>query len=417
MPKITKFKGIRNTTTPDRFKVGELVSCQNLDIDNSERIQTRLGQTLLQDMPGSHSVWSFGTLCLFVCNATLYRLLPDLTTQVIKVLKSNAPMCFEFDSVGTAYYSNGIDLGRVVNGVYSCWGVPVPSAQPTATATGGSMPAGTYLYALTNVRADGLEGGTGVAGSITLTSTGGIQFANIAVDPNPEVSGKMLYLSTPDGEVMYRAVLMLNDTTSYLYQGDTTDLTVPLATQFVTPPPAGHILDIFNGSMYVCKGGLAWRSDPYAYETFRPTSFLQFPGLLTMFMGLNQSVWVSTDQDRVFHFKDDVWMYGHEAVKAQSMEVDASAAVLGTAVKTTMAALAKEDVTEEGGAQDRQVVMWASSRGIYVGDEGGTATNLTETMVSIGGAPLGAAMIRSLRGYTQYLCTLQAAEAATNVAA
>ena len=416
MPRITKWKGLRNTTTPDRFKVGELVTAQNLDIDNTERIQTRLGQTLIQNMPGSHSIWSYGNLCLFVCASVLYRLLPDLTTQVIKTLTSDRAMCYEFDSAKTAYFSNGTDTGRVVNGVYSCWGVPVPSSQPVATASGGSMPPGQYLYALTNVRSDGLEGGTGIAGTITLATQGGIQFTSIPVDPNTEVSGKILYISTPNGEVMYRAALMSNATTSYLYQGDTTDLTVPLATQFVTPPPAGHILDVFNGSMYVCKGNLAWRSDPYAFEAFRPASFLQFPGYLTMFMGLNTSVWVSTDQDRVFHIKDDVWMYGHEAIKAQSMEVDAAAAIPGTAVKTTTAILAKQDQTEEGGEQDKQVVMWFSDRGIYVGDENGTATNLTETMMSMPGGQMGGAFVRQLRGYIQYLCTIQGTGTALNAA-
>lgn len=416
MPKITKFKGLKNTETADRLKPGELVTAQNIDITNTERIQTRQGQTVVQALTNAHSIWSHGRLCLFVQGGALKRLLPDETVATIKALVSNNLMAYEAGADGVAYYTNGVDLGRVVNGVYSCWGVPAPLQQPTAAVSAGSLPPGKYLYALTFVRSDGLEGGTGLSGEIELTTKSGIQFSGIEVSANAEITGKQLYLSTPNGEVLYRAQLLANATTTFLYQGDSLDLTGPLTTQFASPPPAGHMVGRFNGSLYVCTGNLAYQSDPYAYETFRlADKFMQFTSKLTMFAGLNSSIWASTDDDRVFHLN------GEQPEKMTSKEVDAGSAIPGTVVITTASILAKTEATsgtgaDEAGTTDSLVAMWASDRGIYVGYETGEAHNLTETTYSYGTAPLGAAMVRLLRGYTQYVVTLKGAGAAQNAA-
>lgn len=416
MPKITKWKGLKNTEVADRLKPGELVTATNCDITNSERIQTRYGQTVVQALSNAHSIWSHGALCLFVQGGALKRLLPDETVATIKTLVSNNLMAYEAGADGVAYYTNGVDRGRVVNGVYSCWGVPVPVSQPAADISAGNLPTGKYLYAMTFIRSDGLEGGTGISGEIELTTKSGIQFSGLEVSTNAEVTGKAIYLSTTNGEVLYRAQLLTNATTTFLYQGDSLDLTVPLTTQFASPPPAGHLIGRFNGSLYVCTGNLAYQSDPYAYETFRlADKFMQFTGKLTMFIGLNSSIWTSTDDGRVFH------LIGEQPEKMTSKEADAGSAILGTALTTTASILAKVEVTsgtgaDEAGTTDSLVAMWASDRGIYVGYETGDAHNLTETTYSFPPGQLGAAMVRQLRGYTQAVFTLQGTGVARNAA-
>ena len=102
-------------------------------------------------------------------------------------------------------------------------------------------------------------------------------------------------------------------------------------------------------------------------------------------------------------------------------EVDAGAAIPGTAVIATAAILAKTEASsgtgaDEAGTVDSLVAMWASERGIYAGYDEGEAHNLTETTYSYGTAPLGAAMVRLLRGYTQYVVTLKGAGSAQNAA-
>lgn len=415
---ITKWLGLKNTTSPDRFKRGEMLIGQNVDIDNTEMGISRLGFTSINGA-ASHSLWSDGSICLVVQNAVLKRFNEDTSLTTLKALRSNAFTSYVSPGNGTVYYSNGVDQGRIAAGAALSWGVPQPRSQPTPSVVGGALPTGRYLFALTFLRKDGHEGGTRMAGVVDIpaysgagpnsASGAGINFSNIEVSTNPEITGKILYLSTPNGEVLYQAAVIPNGVTSYVYDRNTLDLTVPLRNLEAGPPPPGTILEYYNGVMYVCSGGVAYYSDPYGLELFRiADQFLQFPGRLTLFASVNDGIYVGTDQKTFF-------LTGDRPDKMESKEIFGCGAIEGTSYNTDASYFTKREQGEEFGDDPHPVVIWTSSRGIHAGYDGGVVKNLTEEMYSFPAAQRGAGILRAVRGYTQYLTSLQGTGSADNV--
>lgn len=414
---IKNWRGLKNTTSPDRFKPGEMLVAQNVDIDNTEMGISRLGFTSVNGA-ASHSLWSDGTICLVVQNAVLKRFNEDTSLTTLKVLQSNAFMDYVSPGNGTVYYSNGVDQGRVAAGTALSWGVPQPRSQPTPSVVGGALPVGRYMFALTFLRKDGHEGGTRMSGIIDVpayagngpnpASGAGISFTSIEASTNPEITGKILCLSTPNGETLYRAAVIPNGVTSYVYDRNTLDLTVPLRNLEAGPPPLGTILEYYNGVLYVCSGGVAYQSDPYGLELFRiADQFLQFPGRLTLFAAVNDGIYVGTDQKMFF-------LAGDRPDQLKSRQIFDYGAIEGTSYKTDASYFTKREQGEEFGDDPRPVVIWASPRGIHVGYDGGVVKNLTEGMYSFPTAQRGAGVLRDVRGYTQFLTSLQGTGSADN---
>lgn len=402
---IKKWLGLRNKTAPERLKPGELVVAQNVDIDNEEKLRSRKGYTIVQ--AGSyHSLWASDRSAYLMVGQDLKRLREDGTVIQVTRLQSGRPVFFlEINNV--VYFTNGTDTGRIVDGQVREWGIRMPVSQPVAESYPGSLPAGRYLYAMTFVRSDGLESGTGMPGVIELASPGGIRFSQLEISTNQEISGKILYLSTANGQVLYRAAILPANASTYAYMNSGAELTVALDTMFVEPAPAGQLLEVHSGIAYVVDGNVAWFSDAYSFERFRraESRFLQFPGRVVLFSAVSDGIYVGTEQG--------VWFLpGHEPTSFQSRQVLTYGPIEGTAVKFDA-----EELDEEGepAGGTKPAVMWTSEKGIVVGMSGGVVRNLTENQYGFPAAQRGAGAIRESRGVSQYVATLQGTGAAPNI--
>lgn len=398
---IKQFRGIKNVTSDERLKPGELTVAQNVDIDDTFRVLTRLGRSQLA-AGNFHSLWAEEEHCLVMKDSDLYRIdLPSATGTVLTRLSSADRVAYSRQQ-NTIYFSNGTDTGRVHEGAVKGWGVPNPVGQPRAAAGAGRLPPGAYSYAITFGRADGYESGTGPAGVIELTEQGGIVLTEIESSTDAEVSVKLVYISGPNGQELFRAAVLPADAAS------ATVMDVPsgprLETDFASPAPAGTILETHSGVMYVVAGSVAYFSDPYQFERFRRArQFLQFPGPVTMFAAVNDGIYVSTPETTWF-------LEGTEPRKMKSRVVLNYGAIPGTAVKTTIGTLKADEETQEG-APGGTAVMWTTPNGVCVGVEGGSVTNITEQRMSFPTAARGGAIVRQVRGYTQYLTALEGAGA------
>jgi hypothetical protein len=254
---------------------------------------------------------------------------------------------------------------------------------------------------------------------VELTVRGGLVFSAIEVSTNPEVTAKMLYLSTPNGEVMYRAAVIPNADTSYTYRSDGLDLTVPLTTQFAGPPPAGDIVRVFNGIGYVVVGDVVYYSDPYNVELYRlGTQFLRFGGTVGMFDSVNTGLYVGT----VASSNEDaeggglVWfLKGDRPDQFELWQMFDYGVIPGTAVKTDTSYLEpEEEQAADDGVPAKPALLWASAHGICVGFDGGEVKNLTEEKYSFPVAQRGAGLVKQQRGYVQYLAVLQGDGSANN---
>lgn len=405
---IKKWLGLRNVTSDERLttltkkdhKSSFMETADNVDIDDTGKVMTRLKATLAQ--AGSyHSLWSDGDVALVMSGKTLYRMNPDISLTALTTVSSDRRMSYARQQ-NITLLSNGIDKLRLHLDVPLMWGTP-QARQPTAALTSGGLPAGTYQYALTHLRGDGMESGTGTAGSIELPVPGGIEFANIEASIDPEVTDKLIYLSAPDGSELFRAFAMPAAATTAAYRGSVPELTLRLETQFASPPPAGDIVALYNACAYVAVGNMVFYSDPYALERFKMrTQFLQFTGEVTMLAPVNDGIYVSTI--------DRTWfLQGRHPSEFKSFEVLDYGAIAGTAARTTVEALR--------GSPDpagRRVVVWTTPSGICLGGDGGVVVNLTERNFSFPSAQRGAGIVRQARGITQYLAALEGSGVAHN---
>lgn len=402
---IRKWLGLKNTSAPERLAPGELSVAQNVDIDNANHVASRAGQTLVS--AGSHhSLWASDRTCYVMVGQDMKRLREDGTLTQVTRLTSGRRVCF-VELNGVVYFTNGIDTGRVVNGTAMEWGIRPPKSQPVAARYVGTLPAGKYMYAMTFVRSDGLESGTGIAGSIELDTPGGILLTNLEISTDQQVSGKILYLSTANGTQLYRAGIVPPVAASFAYMNGGLDLTVALDTQFVEPAPAGHIVEIHNGVAYVVDGAVAYYSDAYSVERFRPAAarYLTLPGRIRLFGSVGTGIYAATDSGTWF-------LQGSEPTQFKATLVSSVGAIEGTSVKFDEE---EEHGDDEGKTANNPALMWTTPNGIVAGNSGGVVRNLTENKYGFPAAQRGTGVVRATKGFTQYVATLQGTGDAPNI--
>lgn len=360
------FAGLRNDVSPERMEAGDLVTADNVNIDPSGQLSRRDGLT--EVVAGDfHSLWSEGDLCLMVGGTNLYRVQPGYTTEVLRSdLTAGAKMAYCRVDERT-YYGNGRECGILENGSVRSWGLAAPTSQGTATATSGNLDAGTYQYAVTYLRDDGQESGTGLAGRVEVTD-GGISFTNLPVSDDPNVVGKILYLTAANGIDLYEREILDNATTATTVTS-AGDLSLPLQSQHLSPPPAGNLIAYWRGRMWVVDGNIAYPSEPHAYELFDLRHYIEFPGPVTLFAPVDDpaggGIFIAAGKKTSF-------LGGLTPEEATFTPLLEYGAILGTLeyVEGTLFG--------DGALGGRKVPMWASTAGICIGFPDGSIRNLTE---------------------------------------
>lgn len=359
------FTGLRNDVAAHRFEATDLATGTNIDIDDSGGVTRRAGRTL-QRAGVSHSLWSDNTQALFVEGTTLYRLNADYTATALRT-GLTAGLAMAYQKVNdVVYFANGAESGVLQDGAVRSWGLPVPPML-VASATVGDMPAGDYQYTAVYLRADGQQSGAGLAGRITLPAGSGLVFA-LPVSTDAGVVAKAVYLSTPNGDVLYRALVVLNAVASYTYTNDTTELAMPLDTQFMSAPPAGQVLAYYRGRTFAAVGDTVFCSEPAAYELFDLRRFLSFDSKVTILAPIEDrehpGMFVATETSTG-------WIQGVDADGFRFVPSANYGAVPGTL------AYADGTLFADGSAGARMLPMWLSTHGVCVGIPGGTVRNLT----------------------------------------
>lgn len=404
----SQFKGLRNTVPAEHMAAadidpGDLSLARNVDINDAGRVLRRKGhEPLATDAPFS-SLYSDGTVCCAVRNRTeLVRILPDLSTVTLRTGLTPGPL-MSYATIGSrVYYSNGVETGVIEHGASRSWGLEPPSAQPQAEVVAGTLRAGRYQYAVTFVRSDGQESGSQRAGYIDLGAPGGIRLTDLPVSADPSVSVRAIYFSACNGEGLYRVATGMAFLTDFTLTSDPSVAT-PMRTQHLRPAPAGHIVEAFAGWALVASGDTLYYSEPYSPELFDLRKGLRMAAPINFVATLDTGAYVGTDAGVV-------WLKGDSPDKWEYSTQLAYGAVRGTVVRASQDALFD-------GQGSQQVVLFATDRGLCVGDGGGTITNITQPRFSYPPQPEGAAMVRRQRGMNQLVVTLRGPEGASNEAA
>jgi len=391
-----EFQGLRNTVDPERLNAEELEVAQNVDIDDSLAVSRRKGFSAALVAGSASSIWSDGSTCLVVLSGTtLARVLPDWSTVTLRTDMSGDPV--SYSNYGTNVgYSDGKVSGMVQrDGTHRSWGILPPSDQPTATESYGSLPAGRYQYAVTFVRPDGQESGTGPAGVIPVAEGGAIDLSNIPVSDDSGVDKVRIYVSRRDGETLYHYGEYSNGTTTASINDEVPDLAWPLETQFKAPPPPGQAVAEYNGHALVADGSTLYYSEPFAYELFDLRKNFRFRHPIKLIIPMESGVYLGTSNN-IF------WLPGQSPSEWKLDEGFSYGAIPGTAH------IVSRDMIFKGEGSG-PVAVFHSTQGICVAADGGQITNITQEKFTFPEQTMGAGIVRRHRGSVQYLSTLQGA--------
>ncbi len=381
-----KFTGKNNVSPAERLKRDELRTSTNIDIDAENRISRRKGFS--QALAGSdcHSLWSNDDIALFVDGSDLKQFNEDETATTLRSnLQPGNPMAY-VDVIGSVYYSDGQVTGVVRDGENYPNGIDVPSA-PALASTAGTLRPGSYQVAVTLVDTDGRESGASGTSLITLNSAGGIRVA-LPYSARPHIEAVNVYCSPADGDKLYFAQQATNGTSSLTVTG--LQSAVPLRTQFIEPPPAGHLLAYLGGRLYVAVDNLVFYSDPYATEHFRlGDNFIPFPQKVTLLGAVDDGLFVSSDKT--------YFLPGVDPEQQALITKSKAKAVAGT-----MATVDWVDVGD-GGESSGEALMWMSDQGVMLGGAGGVLQNVTRKTLRVPAANEGAGIVRQQNGMSQYL--------------
>jgi hypothetical protein len=130
------------------------------------------------------------------------------------------------------------------------------------------------------------------------------------------------------------------------------------ATQtYKTKMLSGHLIEWFQGRLYVARGGELWASDPMApHQTDTRNGFKSFGGYLTMIRAVQDGLYVSNG-DKTF------WLAG-EFTEMTRTNADEHPAILGSDVR-----IDGEFVGGKG--FPGWVIVWMTRTGVAVGPAGG----------------------------------------------
>ena len=143
--------------------------------------------------------------------------------------------------------------------------------------------------------------------------------------------------------------------------------------------PAGQLLEIWHGRMFIAKGDLLYFSNERDFSAFEAVSVIPFDGYITMLAGLDGGLYVGTENGVFFLPGEDISIVGIRKVYS-------SGSTKGVAKKFTATETASQ-------AQFEMVAFTVVGEGFCVGDGSGNVTNHSFPFTDFSTALAGASYI------------------------
>lgn len=368
-----KFTGLRNNVSSDSFDVTDLEVADNIDIDAAGGVARRAGRTRYS-ATATHSLWGDREIALCVQGTTLYRVNTDYSLTAIKTgLTTGRRMAYTRIN-DLVYMTNGVESFVLDGGRVRSWGLPVPP-YPTLLIGTGNMPAGTYQLTTTYQRNDGQESGARIAARFDSSVNGSITLGFVP-PTDPDVVQHNVYLSPPNGDVMYLALEVPVANASAVYAGDTSEFAYPLKTQFLSAPQPGALLGYYRGCALVAVDNMIFPSESFAYELYDPRNYIPADGKITLLAPLEDSsasgIFVGTDRSTGI-------LVGDEPGKFRYVPRENYGTIFGA---QTMIDGSLFDIASPA-TDGKMLPTWQSLQGLCIGLPGMEIRNLTRTKVSL----------------------------------
>ena len=399
---IDSFKGLHNVLRPERTPQDYLKEALNVDIDKTGSIHKRKGYSLV--MSGNVTkIWSDNNRCFAVINEDLVELDDSyLVTEIIPDVGMIEPF---FEDVGDDYYFVSSQLNGVIqrNGTHRPFGINPPHHNGNLSSAVGSLTEGTYQVAITYVDSAGRESGTRVASQIYLPTLGGILVSDIPQSTQLTDYRIRVYVSTQNGEILYRYTEVPSGTTEISISSGTERGVIPLESFNVFPAPNGHIVKYAHGRLWVALDNILWYSEPHSLEWFKlQSNFFPFKEKIKAILPTEGGLWVAAD--------GLYYLAGKNPDTSNLSLKEKVIAVEGTEVQISGAYIFIEN-TPIG-------YKWliTTDKGIFICFNDGIALNMTEKNYTFPVAEKGTAVFVQENGINRYTTTLQKKEDSTNMA-
>lgn len=386
---IGPFLGMNNRVPEEQLasvvrgrKVGDyLRNAVNVDLTNSGTLKRRQGVERVLEMNAVHSLWGDGNDMYFVSGTTLYSYpsaaARENLTPGLKVSYDSGPR--------SIYWSNGVLLEQIVDGVSVPLTPTTPNPSPAVTASGGgALPAGDYMLAFCAVDEEGVESAATQPVQVSVPANGKISVSGMSGDTT-------IYMSPTNGDLLFHVAT--TDAASVSFSVVPTH-GVQLQTLDLAPTPPGHIVRYFNGCLLVVNASTLFISEEFAPGLYHPSrGYIPLSERITIVAPCGDGVFVATT-------KQTYYLSGANPHAAQLIDLLPYGAVEGTAVFSD---------TDES-------VAWYSDKGAVVGTPDGKVKNMQEDNVSVDGGSSGASLIRNEDGMRQLISSVFGTQAALGVA-
>lgn len=390
-----RFEGLNTKDRAEEVGFKGFTLAENLDVTRQKRLRRRSGRTLStsQTSTSGYVADGYGMLLTGSTGTVLKFLDSDLSLATVRSgLTAGGEIVFHRWG-DRFYWSNGFETGVYERGVDRSLGIVPPDSAPVCTESAGDLQQGRILCACSFVRSDGQESGLSPL-KVIETHSGGVEFSSIPQSTDSDVDYVWIYLSHPNGEVLYRALRVDNGTSAGAFRGRVEFLQVPTRTQYLDRPPPFHDIDLFGSYMLYASGDFLLYSEPFSHELIAPaTGWLSFGARVTALGVVNDGFFVATTEDTWF-------MRGRNPAEAVPHRVAGHGAIPRTRQYVKGQLLAGEFGTDN-------VPIWAGTEGIVVGAENGSLVNLTEKKFSLPASVKGTSMLRQEDGQYHYVAVLQ----------
>jgi len=206
---------------------------------------------------------------------------------------------------------------------------------------------------------------------------------------NVAVDARMSYVLA--GDTYYangNEIGIVRDKVSYAWSAS--DYVGPTTTKTFSDPPVGHLLEVYNGLMFIAQDEVLWYSEPFAFSWFNLASnYVQFTDRITMVKAVSGAVFIGTEKD-IFSFK------GKNFKEAEQEKIADYPAIEGTAVTVPASRVGDGSMTGLG-------AMWASTKGICFGGPDGDFRNFTSRKLDYPVTRYGAGLFKD----GKYICLLK----------
>jgi len=262
------FKGADNTSGEATLPHGAIREAENVDFRTDGRGRRRQGSTLKHTGTAVHSLYGWNGGHVWAETTNLYfrfgAPIVGLPTALVAGLKPREPI--SYTEIGEdLFWSNGQVSGIIkADRTTQQWGLATPVGVPTLAANAvGAYVAGRYQVTITYIDAAGRESGAPGPILITLADNQGIDLTNIPQPTDANVTTIAVYVSDPDGEVLFHhSDLPDGTTTATLYQKVKGE---QCSTLFMDQTPAGHIARYANGRLIAVDDNVIYYSQPLRY--------------------------------------------------------------------------------------------------------------------------------------------------------